>query len=123
LAAKYGSEIDFICVYIDEAHPIESGDFAADSGVLQMNEHKTMEDRMDCAKDLTEHVKLPIYVDHMENRGCLEYAALPERYVYREIWVLVHLSPFNSTLFQAVRFAKLHSVHEGWRGTAQFHDR
>ena len=80
LADRYSRRgIDFIIVYVDEAHPIETGDFAADSGNLMMHKPTSIEQRLDNASVLAERTKAPIYVDTIDNWGESLYGAYPER--------------------------------------------
>ena len=80
LCDKYSDVMDFICVYITEAHPIESGDFDEASTNIQMHTAKDLEGKLSNARELANHTKLPIYVDQLDNHACRQYAAFPERY-------------------------------------------
>ncbi len=79
LCDKYKDSIDFILVYIDEAHPVESGDFDAASTNIQMHTATNIKEKMINAGELAHHTKLPIYVDKVDNAACRIYAAFPER--------------------------------------------
>ena len=71
--------IDFILIYVDEAHPEDSGDFTAESGALMMKQPTSIEERLDNASVLAEWTKIPIYVDTVDNWGESLYGAYPER--------------------------------------------
>ena len=72
-------DINFIIVYMEEAHPIETGDYAPDSGYPQMKQPTSIEERLSNASALAEHTKIPIYVDTIYNWGQSLYGAFPER--------------------------------------------
>ena len=74
-----GRGIHFILVYVEEAHAIDTGDFLADSGYLQMKQPATIEDKLANAAVLKEHTKIPVYADTIEGRGECLYGAHPER--------------------------------------------
>jgi hypothetical protein len=82
---QYKDLIDFVVIYIEEAHSIESGDFGPDTVNFRMHNHKNLDMRLESGKVLAQHTKVPIYVDDMENGGNLEFGASPERfYVLRD---------------------------------------
>ena len=64
---------------MEEAHAVETGDFLADSGYLQMKHSTTIEQRLSNASVLKEHTKVPVYADTMEEMGENLYGAFPER--------------------------------------------
>lgn len=90
---NFSQVADFCIVYIEEAHPLESGHF---EGNFRITSHKRMEDRLDAANTLKEAFqKIPmddevrascsIFVDKMENEAERKFAAFPERlYILRE---------------------------------------
>jgi len=78
---KYSQLVDFVTIYIEEAHPAERGHF---SGNIPISTHPHMEARVEAAKNLKEDAgaKLEgcsILVDPMDNRANMAYAAFPER--------------------------------------------
>ena len=64
---------------MEEAHAIDTGDFLADSGYLQMKHSATIEERLSNATVLKEHSKIPVYVDTIDGQGETMYGAHPER--------------------------------------------
>lgn len=77
IIADFADVADFAIVYIAEAHPVE-GWRIRDNYVI--NDHKTMEDRLQAAQKLTSFNPLaPILVDSLEDEASSSYAAFPER--------------------------------------------
>ena len=72
-------DINFILVYVEEAHAVDTGDFALDSGYPQMKQPTSIEERLSNASALAEHTDIPIYVDTIYNWGQSLYGAFPER--------------------------------------------
>jgi len=87
LRAKYAGLVDFVTVYIAEAHPAERKHF---SGNYDISTHSSMEDRVKAANTLKEKAgdslkDCTILVDSMDDCANLAYAAYPERiYVVHE---------------------------------------
>jgi len=80
LVDKYSrQDINFILVYVEEAHAVDTGDFALDSGYPQMKQPTSIEERLSNASALAEHTDIPIYVDTIYNWGQSLYGAFPER--------------------------------------------
>jgi len=81
LRTKFAGLVDFVTIYIAEAHPTERQHF---SGNIDISTHETMEERVEAADTLREKAGdtlkgCPILVDQMDDRANLAYAALPER--------------------------------------------
>eukprot|EP00090_Calanus_glacialis_P015331 TRINITY_DN24214_c0_g1_i1.p2 TRINITY_DN24214_c0_g1~~TRINITY_DN24214_c0_g1_i1.p2 ORF type:complete len:124 (-),score=40.21 TRINITY_DN24214_c0_g1_i1:113-484(-) len=81
LRTKFAGLVDFVTVYIAEAHPAEKKHF---SGNFDIASHASMRERMEAANTLKEEAGqilegCPILVDPMDDRANLAYAALPER--------------------------------------------
>jgi len=81
LRTKFAGLVDFVTIYIAEAHPAERKHF---SGNFDIATHASMEERMEAAKTLKEKAGesldgCPILVDCMDDRANLAYSALPER--------------------------------------------
>ena len=51
---------------MEEAHAIDTGDFLADSGYLQIRQPATIEDKLSNAALPKEHTRIPVYVDSIE---------------------------------------------------------
>lgn len=95
-------------MYIREAHAADEwrlGD------VVEINQHKSLEDRMAAAKQLTEHYgyTVPVFVDSMGNDLCENYAAWPERYfVISPAGEVLHISsPADELGFNRIALRKL----------------
>jgi len=81
LRTKFVGLVDFVIIYIAEAHPAERKHF---SGNFDIFTHASMEERMEAARTLKENAGeildgCPILVDCMDDRTNLAYSALPER--------------------------------------------
>ena len=82
LYESWSSKVDFLVVYIKEAHP-EDGwvvSMNRDENIL-IEDPKTKEDRIgvaeSCAINLT--IKIPVLVDEMDDRIASAYGALTDR--------------------------------------------
>lgn len=78
----YRDRVQFFCVYIQEAHPSDGWQVAAnlDAGVLHpqpTNIEQRAEIAQTCALRL--NLQMPMLLDHMTNEVDTTYAALPER--------------------------------------------
>jgi len=78
---KYAKSVDFLAVYIEEAHPAERDHF---TGNYNISTHQSFKDRLAAAETLDEEAgntldNVPIVVDRMDNAANTAYAALPER--------------------------------------------
>ncbi|CAK8672163.1 unnamed protein product [Clavelina lepadiformis] len=71
--------VDFLVVYIEEAHPLDG--WSLDSNQFKLQKPKHMKERVQAAEMFVEHAKVdcPIVVDGMENEANNAYGALPER--------------------------------------------
>lgn len=77
LVKDYSSVADFLVVYIAEAH---SSDGWAFSNNYDINQHKSLEDRLSAARILVQKDPLcPVVVDEMSDCTAMKYGALPER--------------------------------------------
>lgn len=81
----YNSNIDFLCVYIREAHPEDnisgrSAQMNADAGIF-IDTHATIEERADAARTcvLRLNLKMPMALDDMTDQVDKGYRAMPER--------------------------------------------
>jgi hypothetical protein len=92
---KYGEKINIIVLYISEAHVADEWPL---SNKFVINQHKTVEDRLEAVKLLEMEIKLgcPIYLDNLElpnfeksyfcwpdrgfimNKGIVEYLYFPK---------------------------------------------
>lgn len=109
LRTKFVGLVDFVTVYIAEAHPAERKHF---SGGFDITTHASMEDRVRAANTLKEKVgdKLrdcTILVDPMDDRANLAYAAFPERlYVVQDGKITYEggIGPFLYSIAEVDRF-------------------
>ena len=78
LYSKYSSDIQFLVIYIREAHPIDGWDVYAEN---RLYAPKTIEERRKVATACHEAMKhgIQTYVDEMDDKVMVAYAASPER--------------------------------------------
>jgi hypothetical protein len=79
---RYGAEVDFLTVYIREAHPED--EWQMDSNVeerIVLKQPRLFAERQEAAKILVERLKyrMPVAIDGMDNRADAAFAAWPER--------------------------------------------
>lgn len=100
LVANFKDVADFVLVYIEEAHPVESNHF---DGIVEVPTHRNLADRISAARYLMDEEgkyleNVRVVVDNMSNTSLAEYAALPERaYLVHEDKIVVEgfLGPFD----------------------------
>ena len=79
---KYGDRVDFVVVYIREAHPEEGWvvNPNRDEGI-EINDPTTTDERLEvasvCAIDLK--IRIPVVVDEVDDTIASAYGALPDR--------------------------------------------
>merc|ERR1711922_13695 len=81
LRQKFSADVDFVTIYISEAHPTEQELSWENYGLRQ---HQAMEEKIAAANILKREAKqalegCPILVDGMSNEAETKYSALPER--------------------------------------------
>uniref|UniRef100_A0AAQ5XP62 Iodothyronine deiodinase n=1 Tax=Amphiprion ocellaris TaxID=80972 RepID=A0AAQ5XP62_AMPOC len=77
LVKDFSDVADFLVVYIAEAHSTDGWAFTNN---IDINQHRSLEDRMSAAKILIQEDPLcPVVVDDMSNITAIKYGALPER--------------------------------------------
>lgn len=77
VVARFAANVDFVVIYIEEAHPTDGWAF---SNNFDIKNHRTIEDRIDAAKQLqTIGVNCPIVVDEMSNKANIIYGGFYER--------------------------------------------
>jgi type I thyroxine 5'-deiodinase len=91
---QYGDRVDFLTVYIKEAHPEDEWqmDSNVDEGVCYP-QPKTTEQRVAIARDFSERFDypVPLLVDAIDNHANAVYAGWPERlYVLDEGRTIVY---------------------------------
>lgn len=79
---RYREQVDFYCVYIQEAHPDDGWQVAMnfDDEVI-FNQPETLAEREALAQvcALRLNMEMPMLLDDLDNRADTLYAALPER--------------------------------------------
>jgi len=101
MVPKYSaSPVDFLVVYIQEAHPLD--EWAFDFEKNKRYNHKTLEDRLEAGEFLTEIVtNVPVVIDNMEDGNCRAYGARPERLFIVDQGMIAYeggIGPFNYDL-------------------------
>ncbi|XP_041375772.1 type I iodothyronine deiodinase-like [Gigantopelta aegis] len=77
VAERYKADVDFLLVYICEAHASDEWPVA---GNLNIKSHSSIQDRALAAKALTDYgIPYPVVLDNMDNVAAVKYAANPER--------------------------------------------
>ena len=111
MAKEFAEHVDFLSVYIEEAHPIEG--FAFNTQKFQLNQHNNLEDRISAAKGLMEFteggVPFPVVVDAMNDDATWNYGARPERLVAVKDGRVVFLGtsgPYNYDVTAAEEWVK-----------------
>ena len=71
--------VDFVVVYIEEAHPTD--EWAFENNTYQIQQPNTLQERMAAARVFANDTEIscPILVDNMQNETNIAYGALPER--------------------------------------------
>jgi len=79
---QFAGEVDFIIVYISEAHPTDEWSFDF-KGQPQVAQPVSLDERLDCAKIMLDSInfEVDVYVDNIDNRANLTFGAIPERLI------------------------------------------
>ncbi len=96
IAESYREQMDFYCVYIQEAHPDDGWQIKVnlDADIIH-DQPTTIEERADVAEacQLDLRLKMPVLLGDIENETDFSYAARPVRlFVLDEDGVIVHRS-------------------------------
>ncbi len=72
--------VNIVFIYISEAHATDVWPIGLSAGVLN-KKHRTIEDRIRCAKNMIDehNFKIPVYLDNMKNGYRDTYSAWPFR--------------------------------------------
>ena len=93
IAAQYKGQINFYCIYIQEAHPDDGWQVQhnMDDNVI-LNAPTTIDERADIAEmcALRLNMKMPMLLDDMTDRAGGLYNALPERLYLIDKMGIVH---------------------------------
>mmetsp|Transcript_45056 Transcript_45056/g.68951 ORF Transcript_45056/g.68951 Transcript_45056/m.68951 type:complete len:141 (+) Transcript_45056:529-951(+) len=78
---EFGAEVDFLMVYIREAHASDQWPLG---NIVSIEQHKDLQSRIAAAKNLEENFdfKMKIVVDNMDNQFNKQFLAWPERYYF-----------------------------------------
>ncbi|GAA6235029.1 type I iodothyronine deiodinase [Lates japonicus] len=77
LVKDFSDIADFLVIYIAEAHSTDGWAFTNN---IDINQHRTLEERLSAAQILVQKEPLcPVVVDEMNNVTAIKYGALPER--------------------------------------------
>lgn len=83
LVEKYREKVDFLTVYISEAHPSDGWKMKTNSDMdVCYRQPKTLKSRINIAKSFVEREEfedIPFVVDDITNEGADTYQSLPER--------------------------------------------
>jgi len=106
LVEDYAEYMDFIIVYLSEAHPTDGWKF---EGNYDITQHTIQNERIEAAHILQEKLiqqlgqkkanLMPIYVDLMDNRFCELFSAFPERLLVIENNTLTYLGGMGPFLY------------------------
>ena len=93
--SEFDNCVDFVTVYITEAHPFEG--WTLKNNTYNLKQHATIDDRISAAEMLRDTgIACPVVMDTMADECLYEYAAYPEAmYIIEEGIVKVKcLGPF-----------------------------
>ena len=77
MIAEFRDHVDFLIIYIEEAHASDGWKFANN---FDINNHRTIQDRLHTAQKLRDIGSgCPIVVDRMDNQANSQYGGLFER--------------------------------------------
>jgi hypothetical protein len=78
LYAQYGDQVQFLVIYIREAHPLDGWDIGSEN---RIRDPQTIEERRQVAGQCEAALQYGIrtYVDEMDDQVMTAYAAWPER--------------------------------------------
>lgn len=115
LQEVFKDEIDFVGVYISEAHAVDEWPLGNKYCVKQPRD---METRLTIAKEFVENFnfKIPMLVDTMDNQFDLLFASWPERFYIVRNNKLEHVGEptdefgFNRTLLEPLLRTLLHAT-------------
>jgi len=108
VATDYGHMVDFLTVYIREAHPTDGWHFK--SNRYQLANAETVEDRIQAAEILEQlGLGTSLVCDNMANDLCRKFNAWPERIYAIKSGVVVYkggLGPFGYDINDLEQFLK-----------------
>ncbi|WAR12829.1 LOW QUALITY PROTEIN: IOD1-like protein [Mya arenaria] len=84
LVDDFAHEIDFVTIYIKEAHPLNGWNLIGNKHYIR--QHETIQDRIKAAKLLSDSgcplyvdtIRCPLYVDTMDNDAQIAFSSFPE---------------------------------------------
>ena len=90
---RFKDKIDIKIIYIKEAHAVDVWPIGLSAGVLNY-EHKTIYDRIACAKKLikSHNIQIPMYVDKIQNSLLKTFTAWPFRIIICKDYRIKYIS-------------------------------
>jgi hypothetical protein len=79
---RYGDEVEFLAVYVREAHPVEGWRMASNDRVgIAVPQPKTMHERLGIAETCRGRleINMPLLVDEIDDRVGRAYSGMPDR--------------------------------------------
>ena len=80
--ARYAEHVQFLAVYIREAHPIDGWRMSSnDEFGIRISQPKTFAERTEVASKCSDalHLSMPLLVDYIDDRVERAYSAFPDR--------------------------------------------
>ncbi|XP_077971140.1 type I iodothyronine deiodinase-like [Styela clava] len=75
---EYRSKVDFVVIYIQEAHATDSNWHFKDMK-HHIFLHKSLHDRQSAAEILKDYLSCPLVLDGIENEATKQYGTIPDR--------------------------------------------
>ena len=89
LVDDFKETVDFVAVYIQEAHPIDGWYFKKNP--YQIKQHTSILDRVRAANHLTDTLAMTLVVDDITNMADFTYDAKPDRLYVIENGILAYV--------------------------------
>ena len=80
--AEYGEEVEFLIVYIREAHPTDGRVSGGNTRAgINFKQPKTFDERQAVAKEMCTKlkVKIPAIIDNLDDKVSRDYSGMPDR--------------------------------------------
>ena len=80
--AEYGKEVEFLIVYIREAHPTDGRASGGNARAgINFKQPKTFDERQTVAKEMCSKldIKIPAIIDNLDDKVSLDYSGMPDR--------------------------------------------
>ena len=79
---EYGQEVEFLIVYIREAHPTDGRASAGNARIgINVKQPKTFAERQTVAKEMCSklEIKIPAIIDNLDDKVGRDYSGMPDR--------------------------------------------